>query len=210
MRTFRLSAVIVVAALLAAGSAEASAMQWTSGPGANNHWYWWSFGAETFNSALIFADNVPLDPDGPGGNPPLAGYDSYLVTITSAEEQAFINSHPDNGDFLYWIAASDAAVEGTWRWVAGPETGQLMPPSGPGYSGWCQGEPNDFLGGEDAAVANWCQGGEWNDLSVTSQNRYGIEWALVDAAAIPEPGTLVLLSTGAALFLRSRRRRQAL
>ena len=75
-------------------------------------------GVQTFDNALIFADNVPLDPDGPGGNPPLTGYDSYLMTITTREEQAFVNAHPDNSGFRFWIALSDAAAEGTFRWVA--------------------------------------------------------------------------------------------
>jgi hypothetical protein len=208
MRAFRVCVVIVGAALLMATSAEAAAIQWTTGLGANFHWYWWSFGAQSFDPHL--ADNVPLDPDGPGGNAPLTGYTSYLGTITSAEEQIFINNHPDNPRVAYWIAASDAAVEGVWRWVAGPEIGQLVPLTGPGQN-WCQGEPNDFppSGGEDAAVSNWCSNGPWgnggwNDLNVTSQNRYLIEWS---PTAVPEPGTLVLLSTGIAAVIRSRRRR---
>jgi hypothetical protein len=207
---------MVAAAFLAATSAEAAAIQWNSGPGANMHWYWWSFGAQAFNPHL--ADGVPLDPDGPGGADPLSGYMSYLGTITSAEEQAFINNHPDNPgrnntQGFYWIAASDAAVEGTWRWVAGPETGQLIPTVGPGQN-WCAGEPNDFIpsGGEDAAVANWCSdglwgAGGWNDLNVSSQNRYLIEWSPVGANAVPEPATLLLVSTGVAAMVRRRQRR---
>ena len=208
MRTCRLL-IVLAAALLAAPSVEAAAIQWTSGPGANGHWYWWSFGQQAFSPSL--GTGVALDPDGPGGAAPLAGYTSYLMTITSADEQAFVNAHPDNPIAPYWIAASDAVVEGTWRWVAGPETGQTLPPSGPGFNGWCPGEPND-VGNEDAAVANWCGGGLWNDVPADGRFTalYGIEWSpITSGPAVPEPGTLALLSTGAAAFLRSRRRRQS-
>lgn len=186
--------------MFAAAPCEAAAIQWTTGDGANGHWYWFSFGAQNFDDALVFADNVSLDPDGPGGNPPLTGYDSYLMTLTTGEEQAFVNAHPDNTGFKFWIALSDANVEGTFRWTTGPETGQLL-----GASNWCPGEPLD-IGSDDYVVANFCGAGGWNDFPKTSLNRYGIEWSPIQTSAVPEPGTLVLLATGAALW---RRRRQA-
>lgn len=46
------------------------------------------------------------------------GLKGYLATIVSAEENSFIQSKT-NG--VGWIGASDAAVEGEWRWVTGPE-----------------------------------------------------------------------------------------
>src|SRR5688572_9344132 len=52
------------------------------------------------------------------------GIPGHLATITSAEENAFLcATFPSR---TAWIAASDAAVEGEWRWVAGPEAGQLF------------------------------------------------------------------------------------
>ncbi len=49
-----------------------------------------------------------------------AGVSGYLVTITSAEENAFVASRIPGASNV-WIGASDAAVEGDWRWVTGPE-----------------------------------------------------------------------------------------
>jgi hypothetical protein len=53
------------------------------------------------------------------------GASGHLVTITSASENDFIVNtflRPASADFA-WIAGSDAASEGVWRWVAGPEAG---------------------------------------------------------------------------------------
>ena len=49
-----------------------------------------------------------------------AGVTGYLVTITSAEENAFVASRIPGASNV-WIGASDAGVEGDWRWVTGPE-----------------------------------------------------------------------------------------
>jgi PKD repeat protein len=46
------------------------------------------------------------------------GLQGYLATITSAVENAFIQQKTQG---VGWIGASDAAVEGEWRWVTGPE-----------------------------------------------------------------------------------------
>jgi len=48
----------------------------------------------------------------------LYGLSGYLATVTSAEENGFIAGKL-TGDG--WMGASDSAVEGTWRWVTGPE-----------------------------------------------------------------------------------------
>ncbi|MET4001273.1 DUF4347 domain-containing protein, partial [Marinobacterium sp. MBR-109] len=87
----------------------------------------------------------------------LFGLNGYLATVTSAEENAFI-SPKLGGDG--WMGASDAASEGVWRWVTGPEAGTLLSAS---YDNWRPGEPNDS-GGED--VAHFYDGvGDWNDYA---------------------------------------------
>jgi hypothetical protein len=56
------------------------------------------------------------------------GIRGHLVTITSQSEQDFLLNafgNPRLGEWL-WIGASDAQVEGEWRWVSGPETGELF------------------------------------------------------------------------------------
>ncbi len=49
-----------------------------------------------------------------------AGVNGYLATITSASENAFVASRIPDADNV-WIGASDAVLEGDWRWVTGPE-----------------------------------------------------------------------------------------
>jgi len=72
--------------------------------------------------------------------------DGYLVTITSAAEQAFINTAFAN---LYytWIGASDADTQGSWTWVTGPDAGLVFtiegsPPTG-AYNNWQSGQPGN-------------------------------------------------------------------
>lgn len=101
------------------------------------------------------------------------GLQGYLVTLSSQEEADFAGAQA--GGFG-WIGATDAAVEGQWRWVTGPESGTLFWQGGPngtaiGYANWNGGEPNDYGAGEDYAhIANpsvirgGAPVGAWNDL----------------------------------------------
>jgi hypothetical protein len=55
------------------------------------------------------------------------GVPGHLVTITSKQEQDFLESVVVRSSIgPFWMGASDAAVEGEWRWVTGPEAGQLF------------------------------------------------------------------------------------
>jgi hypothetical protein len=97
------------------------------------------------------------------------GLSGHLATITSAQEQSFVEqlldgvSLPPIGDFpQIWIGGSDAAEEGKWNWVAGPEMGTPFWQCGPdgmpldgAYSNWAtlngigrQPDDND-IDGED-------------------------------------------------------------
>ncbi|BAZ23482.1 hypothetical protein NIES4073_43710 [Kalymmatonema gypsitolerans NIES-4073] len=106
------------------------------------------------------------------------GLQGYLATITSGTEQNFIQGKVQGNG---WIGGSDAATEGDWRWVTGPEagtafwsanaTGSTVPDQ---YSNWASGEPNDGNLGEDYAhiigtpnitdLQGNSQIGKWNDL----------------------------------------------
>jgi len=90
----------------------------------------------------------------------LAGNPGYLATITSDAEMAFVKkAYTDGvlkGDSI-WLGASDAAVEGQWRWVTGPDAGATI-----AQNLWVAGEPNNS-GDEDYGALGYFGRG-MNDL----------------------------------------------
>lgn len=95
----------------------------------------------------------------------------YLATILSADEAKLIGEQASGTG---WIGGSDAEIEGTWKWVTGPEAGTVFwngatNGSSPSFAFWNSGEPNQ-LGDEDYAhITQPGVGtrGSWNDLSNT-------------------------------------------
>ncbi|MFV8321402.1 T9SS type B sorting domain-containing protein [Flavobacterium sp. LB3P21] len=111
------------------------------------------------------------------------GLKGYLATLTAADEAQLAGTQaPGTG----WIGGSDAATEGTWKWVTGPEglanggtgitfwigkgTGTTTPPFN--YANWntSGNEPNDSNNNEDYAhitAPALLRPGTWNDLRET-------------------------------------------
>lgn len=90
------------------------------------------------------------------------GLQGYLATLTAADEAQLAGEQaPGNG----WIGGNDAEVEGVWKWVTGPEAGNIMT-----YTNWNNNEPNDdgnTIGSENYAhITSPVIGnpGAWNDL----------------------------------------------
>lgn len=101
------------------------------------------------------------------------GLQGYLATLTSREEAQLAGEQAQGAG---WIGGSDAANEGEWKWVTGPEAGTVFwnglfngsAPSGV-FSFWNNNEPNQ-AGDEDYAhitAKNIGILGAWNDLSNT-------------------------------------------
>ena len=126
-------------------------------------------------------------------NTTFKGQQGYLVTITSADEDAFVfNNVPQTN---IWFALTDELVEGQWRIDAGPEAGTLIKTSNGQtagnivgqYNNWAPGEPNNS-GNEDYAVTKW-NGSQWNDLPNGFSCPYVIEygtWTNPDDATFTE------------------------
>jgi len=123
------------------------------------------------------------------------GQTGYLVTITSASEDAFIFANVPATNV--WFAATDEVIDGRWVIDAGPEKGTVMKTSNgqtagniPGvYNNWAGGEPNGANGSENYAVAKWNGASTWNDLSNNWNNPYVIEygtWTNPDDATFTE------------------------
>jgi hypothetical protein len=112
-----------------------------------------------------------------------SGLQGYLLTVTGVGENSFIASKLTATG---WMGASDAATEGTWRWVTGPEgleagglgrnffnqSGGTVSGS---YSSWAGGEPNNS-GNEDYAQFYAGSTGLWNDLPNISIAGYVAEY----------------------------------
>ena len=107
------------------------------------------------------------------------GLTGYLATLTSADENSFVANRIQSDA---WIGASDLAVDYTWRWVDGPESGTQFFAENPlpsyggttvngEYANWNPGEPNDGSGNgrEDCAeyYSSPSELGFWNDLPCT-------------------------------------------
>lgn len=134
----------------------------------------------------------------------LYGLQGYLVTVTSGTENDFVSEKINSNT---WMGASDAASEGIWRWVSGPEgleagglgrhfsdqfkTGFCSANQAQGINGyfaaWANGEPNDCGAGED--VAHFIGStGTWNDFPYSG----GVSYYLVEYGGMPGDPTLQL------------------
>jgi hypothetical protein len=97
------------------------------------------------------------------------GLAGHLVTITSAEENAFVTGLLK----MSWIAVDDRDVEGVFKYSAGPDAGSL-----PSYTAWGPGQPDNWLGNEDC-VHLWdalSLPKNWNDRPCTEKMTYVIEY----------------------------------
>lgn len=126
----------------------------------------------------------------------LDGQAGHLVTITSAAENTFVRNLITSGGSI-WLDASDAAVEGEWRWMSGPDAGQLFwlgTATGSAqngyYTNWNGGEPNNSSNEDGVQLFS---GGGWNDINTGSNFGYVIEWegAALIAARTNGPYTVV-------------------
>jgi len=129
------------------------------------------------------------------------GLQGYLATLTSQEEADFSGSQALG---VGWIGGSDAATEGQWLWVTGPEAGLnfwngTAGGSSPNFAFWNTGEPNQS-GNEDYAHIthpNVNPNGSWNDLSNTgaASGNYQPQGYVVEYGGMP--GDPVLSITAA-------------
>lgn len=139
----------------------------------NSHLYQFISGSYSWNAAKTAAEALTA-----------YGAAGYLATITSSAENTFVKDRL-NGDG--WIGASDAAVEGTWKWITGPEAGTTFwlgtgggSAQGGNYAAWTSGEPNQS--GDEDCAETYVSSGLWNDLPCGALLGYVVEYGT--------PGTL--------------------
>ncbi|MDQ1770655.1 lectin-like protein, partial [Labilibaculum euxinus] len=105
------------------------------------------------------------------------GLQGYLATVTSAEENSFVKSKISS--YNTWLAGSDAASEGSWLWVTGPEAGNQFSSISVAYNGsyvnWKSGEPNNTGDAENCLLMN-SSDGSWNDGGNNTSLGYTVEY----------------------------------
>lgn len=135
------------------------------------------------------------------------GRKGYLVTITSPEENTFVQEKTLG---IGWIGAKDIERDastpkknGDWRWVTGPEgleDGGQGTPFYQGYTGggkdllytnWDAGEPNDYNGTEFVAhiFGPGNKAGKWNDYSPTNASVTGY---IIEYGGMPDDNNVVI------------------
>ena len=193
--------------LMVACNAGATPVQWSVADGGNGHWYEFVKGSADNNLTWSAARQVAL-------NSTFQGQQGYLATVTSAAEQAFFQTQ---GFGIAWIGGSDAQAEGTWRWMDGPEAGEIFWNKGTtvDYAAWTPGEPNGGKN-ENYLIYGWDKSGRWNDGSGVPNswtiNTYGHIGYIVEYNAPPEPvsepSDIFLMGLGAVSLLVSAKGRR--
>ena len=134
------------------------------------------------------------------------GLQGYLATLTTPDEGQIAGElSPGTG----WIGASDAASEGVWKWMTGPEVGLTFwngdvggsAPAGI-YSNWNNGEPNN-AGDEDYAhitdLSVTTIPGSWNDLpenTAGQPSNYQAKGFVIEYGGMPgDPSLSISAST---------------
>ena len=128
------------------------AAQWPRAGGGNGHYY----AVYALSGDLDYAEAMEA----------AERFGGHLATITSPEEQDFINRNLQISQLggptaigLYQVGDDEPA--GGWTWVTGERFN---------WSNWADGEPNDFGAAEDWAMIY--PGGTWNDN--TDNCRYAL------------------------------------
>ena len=142
----------IATASLTAATSPTVWFQWTSGVGANNHWYGLSSDHDSWQAMHTMA----------------VGFGYHLVSVNSAAEESFLHSTfgpqidiPQEVEIprqYVWIGYNDLVSEGDFEWTDG---------SLDSYNNWAPFEPNNS-NDEDVTVLNWDGAGRWNDLPNSS------------------------------------------
>ena len=128
------------------------------------------------------------------------GLQGYLATLGSSEEAQLCGEQATGTG---WIGGSDAAQEGIWKWVTGPEAGTTFWNGGingstPNFAFWNNGEPNNANDEDYAHITAPGVGipGSWNDLpNGGSGGQYAPKGYIVEFGGMPGDPVLQISAT---------------
>lgn len=140
------------------------------------------------------------------------GLQGYLATLTTLEESQLAGEQSSGTG---WIGGSDAEIEGTWKWVTGPENGDIFwqgavdgtAPNG-AYTFWNTSEPNNNGGEDYAHITSPNEGilGSWNDLAVdgdpNSNSDYHPQGYIVEFGGLPNEPEINLSASSTIIMPR--------
>jgi hypothetical protein len=139
------AAAVAALGLLGPMGSAAEPIQWEG----NGHWYDCVAGTYAWLEARAAADSLSW-----------LGQPGHLATLTSAEENAFVDENFGACQNDLWLGGYqdpnyEPVPDAGWRWVTGEAWG---------YTDWFPGEPNDF-GGPEYYLNFVGHGPYWNDQS---------------------------------------------
>jgi len=178
MTISRASIWVVGTLLCSLQGALATPIQWAG----NGHWY----------DAVAVPGNINwVDANALASSSSYVGLSGHLVTITSAQENAFVaTTFPaasgSSSLFGYWLGGRQYG-QGPFQWV----TGEAF-----SFTNWNAGEPNDLAPDEGIHFYGRGTVGLWNDASVTGWQFPGFIVEYEQSSQVPEPGSFGLLGLG--------------
>ena len=199
----------ILLVLTASFIATAAPIQWKVADGGNGHYY------EYFQSISIFDGLFTFDTAKANAeSSTYLGLSGYLLTVTSEAENEFIRT---SFPFLFgfgatsnlWLAATDAQNDGQYRWVSGPEAGQLLGYSNFATPPFAQGTTNYLVMVINAQTQGAPTTARWSEYVASDRTvGYVVEYGTGDpgSSAVPEPSSWAL-AAGALLALAAGRSR---
>lgn len=135
----------------------------------------------------------------------------HLATIDNAAEQSWVFSNFDGLNKNLWIGLFRPDLSSSFQWVSGAPVS---------YTNWLPGQPDSNVPAPEIYVHMIATnngfnspegGGFWNDIRSpnTGYPELNPLHGVVEIAPVPEPSTVLMLTTGlATVFALRRRRRQ--